>query len=139
MIFRISILIAALGVLLSTQSACTSQKVPTPARAAATPGAAASSPALPGVVRRSFRQPHEGRRGMSASLWLQFTYISFAAWNVAVIALSIGAALCAVHWACSKFIDTYTLVMSVREAYRQGRDPWWPFWRRKAKEMRGGR
>lgn len=59
MIFRISILIAALGVLLSTQSACTSQKVPTPARAAATPGAA-SSPALPGVVRRVYGPDEHG-------------------------------------------------------------------------------
>lgn len=60
MIFRISILIAALGVLLSTQSACTSQKVPIPARAAATPGAAASSPALPGVVRRVYGPDEHG-------------------------------------------------------------------------------
>jgi hypothetical protein len=73
---------------------------------------------------------------VSATLSAQILYMSFMAWNVLVLLLMIGIACAALNWAISKFADVYTLVRSIQEAYRQGRDPWRPFWRRKAKEMR---
>lgn len=76
---------------------------------------------------------------MSIQLSAQFLAASFWAWNVFIIAASVGLALSALIWALSKLTDTYTLVRAIQEAYKQGRDPWWPFWRRKAKEMRGER
>lgn len=61
--------------------------------------------------------------------------VSFWAWNVFVVAASIGLACGALIWALTRLTDAYTLIRSIQEAYRQGRDPWWPCWRRKAKEM----
>lgn len=76
---------------------------------------------------------------MSVTLSGQIMYASFVAWNAFVLLVMIGAAFAAFGWALSKMADTYTLVLAIQEAYKQGRDPWWPFWRRKAKEMRGER
>ena len=76
---------------------------------------------------------------MNISLNAQILHASFIAWNVFVLLLMIGMACVALTWAISKFADTYTCVRAIQEAYKQGRDPWWPFWRRKAKEMRGER
>jgi len=76
---------------------------------------------------------------MDVQLSAQFLAVSFWAWNVFIVAASAGMALAALIWMLSKLTDTYTLVRAIQEAYKQGRDPWWPFWRRKAKEMRGER
>ena len=73
---------------------------------------------------------------MNTQLSAQILYLSFMAWNMFVLLLMIGMACAALTWTIQKFSDTYTLVRSIQEAYEQGRDPWWPFWRRKAKEMR---
>jgi hypothetical protein len=76
---------------------------------------------------------------MSTQLLIQILNLSFVTWGIFILLLTIGIACAALTWAISKFADTYTLVRSIREAYHQGRDPWRPFWRRKAKEMRGER
>jgi hypothetical protein len=75
---------------------------------------------------------------MNHSISVHILYFSFVAWNGFMLLVAAGLAFWAFNWALSQFIRTYTCVQAIREAYRQGRDPFWPFWRRKAREMKRG-
>lgn len=63
-------------------------------------------------------------------------YAAFCLFAIAVLLFMTGLMFCAFLWTANKFVCTYTCVRAAQEAYRQGRDPFWPFWRSKAREMK---